>query len=792
MSRDEPKGASPSYAWAQLQLAVERAQRAGDRGSRARAEQKVRGWQQVLDGMASGQLLVGSRTPVADTPAWVTLEVMHGGFASGRYLAEQPLDDEELSLLAGPAASVAGSTPRECLNLWFLSDSGQQLLSDAVESERYRVDLPEHSALLVVSWLLKHGHFEIALDLVSELRPLMHRLRFSPRFVDSPKPQGATVHLASVGQVREPLRASATNSQMTSMLNTVRMWNPLYDRLVALWCTTVDGDLPSITDAPQESITGGWPGTVWPDDWAQQRQAWLSDFAAAKDIVAFAGRHAHRKSNFGRLARALEESGATGTLAPSDAGWVRRALANTISKHGAPDSEPRVALRTAQKVVANRPTYAELAHVLAARLDRLPSEGGLPFLDPLVTDVTAEELGSDGESAAIPAHLIAKVRRALEAPLEELVRHRVVTSGEVLARVLPQITSQALALDVDDPRLAEVFGQTYAAFRRRRSLLLLNLEHQVRIEELPWIRAIATFRTGKEDAARAARRSLAESTMLVLTSFPQAILPNPLVREMGALSTAAGIGVPLVEEVAADIFMGTFTTKWRRSAVLASELVEGTLYARYYDIPRAETWLVEAEPVRRQRWRRRLFAKQTAEDFARLCDTRAQQLEAASSGGYVARNGTILEQAQILTTHNVVQLIDVLELGGRISELASTMAATCLSWISEQHGQPQHDWRAQLQMIKNSAYALRQAVLYLNYSDPETQRDIVASWRAGLEGQPRTTVLLPVADGLTHVIRGGRFDSTGHADGHSTGQRLLGWSVGRHWLLGPAPDRAER
>ena len=73
--------------------------------------------------MASGTLLVGSRTPVENTPAWVTLEVLHGGFASGRYLAEQPLDDDELVLLSGPAASVAGSTPRESLNLWFLSDS---------------------------------------------------------------------------------------------------------------------------------------------------------------------------------------------------------------------------------------------------------------------------------------------------------------------------------------------------------------------------------------------------------------------------------------------------------------------------------------------------------------------------------------------------------------------------------------------------------------------------------------------------------------------------------------------
>lgn len=789
MSRDEPVGASSGYAWGQLQLAVERAQRAGDRGARARAEQKLRGWQLVLDGMAGGTLLVGSRTPVENTPAWVTLEVMHGGFASGRHLAEQPLDDDELALLSGPAAAAAGSTPREALNLWFLSDAGQRLLQDALESERYRVDLPEHSALLVVTWLLRHEHFELALDLVSTLRPLMHRLRFTPRIVESSKPQGATVHVASVADVREPLRAAETNPQITSMLNTIRVWNPLYDRLVALWCATVEGELPMLTRAEGGPVVGGWPGCVWPDDWVAQRQNWLSEFEAAQTTVAFFGRHAHPKSNFARLVDVLKDSNGSEELQPSTAGWVRRALANTISKHGVPDSEQRAALRAAQMGVASRPTHAELAHVLAARLDRLPGEGGLPFLEPLVTEVTEQEVGTAHAGAQMPDHLVAKIRRALEAPLDELVQHRVITSGEVLARVLPQITSHALALNIADPRLAQVFGQTYAAFRRRRSLLLLNLEHQVGIEELPWVEAISTFRTGKQDAARAARHSLSEVTLLALTAFPQAILPNPLVRELGALCTPAGIDVPLVEEVAADIFMGTFTTKWRRSAIAASSLLDASLYARYYDIPHAETWLAEDAPVRRTMWKRSAPGGNTAEDFARLCASRAEASEGTGSGSYVARNGTILEQSQILTTHNIVQLVDALELGQRLRDLAPALAATCFSWVTDQHTQPQHDWRAQLQKIKNSAYAVRQAILFLNHCTPETQRDIATTWRADLERSERTRVLLPVADGLLHVIRGGAFDASGHADGLGTGRRFLGWTVGRHWLLGDKRDR---
>jgi hypothetical protein len=40
--------------------------------------------------------------------------------------------------------------------------------------------VPEEGALPVVAWLLKHGHTIAALDLVTvtQLQPLMHRLRF--------------------------------------------------------------------------------------------------------------------------------------------------------------------------------------------------------------------------------------------------------------------------------------------------------------------------------------------------------------------------------------------------------------------------------------------------------------------------------------------------------------------------------------------------------------------------------------------------------------------------------------
>jgi hypothetical protein len=113
------------------------------------------------------------------------------------------------------------------------------------------------------------------------------------------------------------------------------------------------------------------------------------------------------------------------------------------------------------------------------------------------------------------------------------------------------------------------------AFRRRRSLLLLNLEHQVQIEELPWVAAINAFRVDELLAHELSRQTLEQIVVLALTAFPQQILPNKLLQEIRALAEPS---LPIVDEVAADIFMGDFSEKYLRAAQQAGMLLAGTWY----------------------------------------------------------------------------------------------------------------------------------------------------------------------------------------------------------------------
>lgn len=795
---NEPRfTASPGYALGQLEQALWKATSEGDAAARGRAERKVEQWRSVLAGMASGHLTVGSRTPVADTPAWVTLEVAHGGFATGRYLAESPPDEDEQARLGSLPDGTPGTTERERLNLWYLSDEGHAELLAALSGERYRIDVPEEAALMVVAWLLDRGHYEYALDLVAELRPLMHRLRMTPRLEPVPRPAAATVRLESVGSVKTSLREVGDRPQIAAMVETLRVWHPLYDRLVALWCDTVDGDLPRLSEGARgsdhgASVVGGWPCRVWPDDWADRRRAWLADYHKARLTHVLTSGHQHPKSNFARLRTALEACEQDSRkLSARDVGWVRRALANTITKHGAPGSENRAALRTMQAAMAAQPTHAALAQVLAGRLDRYPDEGGIPSIDPIARDVAEDDVGAVPPGHSIPSHLVAKAARALEAPLEELVNRRVIRSGEVLARVLPQITAQLFAANVEDPELAALYAQTYAAFRRRRSLLLLNLEHQVRFDELPWIGALEPFRSHRVDAARGARQALRQTTLMALSAFPHAILPNPLVRELGALAKQAEVPMPLVEEVAADIFMGTFTEKWRRAAAIASEVLAGSLYARYYDLPEASVW---TDPASRgglfarvtRRW-----GKEAADDFAALCGARAREAQQGPDASFVAKNGTVLEQSQILTTHNLAVLVAGLDLRGELRGLAPELADRAFEWVVRRQAQPAPNRWAALQMIKNTAYAWRQGIFFLSFCDQQAQLAAVARIRSLAEGASMRTHLGPAVNGLALVVAGQRFSRTGTVD-RGRGRRFLGWAAGPHWCLREEPSRADR
>lgn len=764
-----------------------------------KAQIKAENWHKVLGALIDGTLRVGARQPLAGVPAWVTLNVVTGGFATGDFAAGGALTEferakiEQLkSLSLSPVdSSGAAQLGRRELNLYYLSTDGQAELSDLLKSGCYRIRVPEEGALLVVAWLIENKQQSLVPDLIAEIAPFFDRIRFFPQPDARPLRANSDVFVRSVGETVAQLRAKRPNPALLQMRESINVWTPLYDQAVGLFLETVDGPTPAMkVDASgelvragsgQPVVSGGWPCVQYPSDWSSRAQALLNRYTAERACHGLCKKPDKPKENFARLRHYLAMVVADPkSLSGRDVGVVRKILASYVTSHGAPDSAKHATTRRLQCANVSIPLHSQFAQILAGRLSELSFEDGVSDLQQFKSALTVDEAKAHNCAAGrqMPDALLAKLELSRQAPLEQLVNDRIVKSGETLAALMPLLSGNVRAQMIDDPALARLFLQLYIAFRKRRSLLLLNLESQVKLEELPWFSVFAPWINKDGVATCAAKSLLVDTIKLNFCYFPQTILPNKLVRELRTLSSAANLDLSFVDEIAADIFMEEFRDNFLVAAQQAGRLLNGTLYARYYAVDYA-TILCWQPAVGGP------LEKKVATEFTRLCNERAA-VAAAQLGRTpqwsVAYNGVVLEQAQILTTHNLATLFVGLDLGEQLSDDLIDMCRKCFAWICGEQQKTLHDWHAELIMLKNTAYAWRQMIFYLALLDDTVQQQFI-NWcheHLSKQSEPFRERFAPALSGLMAVAKGETFDQSGmHIDG---GRLFLGWTIGPHWL----------
>jgi hypothetical protein len=426
--------------------------------------------------------------------------------------------------------------------------------------------------------------------------------------------------------------------------------------------------------------------------------------------------------------------------------------------------------------LAKTPAHYEIAKAMIKALEKHPSDQGLD--DPEQIALTTGDFdgaeSSIGAKVRVPTAIQRKVARCLNAEVEVLVERGIISSSETLAQVLPQLTSGIRAAGITDSALRQLYSSIYRAFRRRRSLLLLDLEKQVQIEELPWIRAVDGFRTEDLSTAELAKQTLEEVTILALASFPQAIIPNKLRQELNVLSKGAGLELPLVDELAADIFMGKLSAKFVRAALVAANLLNNSLYAVYYDIECSQLQKVLAPARMATGEIDQTTQGEAADVFVRLCASRA----GVELGGWdPAKNGMIIEQQQILTTQNLAALYSGLELNESLGIHSVAMAKQCFAWICRRLQMKPHSWHEELITLKNAAYAWRQMVFYLAVSSKENLTQFLdwAEEHFGKQGTEFKARFQPAFSGLLLAATGTNPDS-------QNARCFLGWSKEKHWL----------
>ena len=785
---------NPGHALFQIAKALTTSEQHKDAAARERARQRTSKWLAVLNGILAGTAKVGSRTPLEGVPGWATLEVVTGGFATGALLAGGPLLEHERASLT-ELSPVPDSDARRLLNGYYLTEDGLAQLRERLRTGRYDVGVPEEGALLVVAWLTETGHVEEARTLLEELGPYFRSMRFYPIPMERPGHFGSRVFLQDVRSTVDDLKKIKPNRLILAQKEAIEVWAPLYDLIVQLFLETVEGEPPSLrldSDGKRMAIEkgrfpveGGWPCQNYTEGWPARAEKVLDECDRMRAKHTLCGRADRSKESFAQLREYLRRCVKDPkSLSGRDVGRVRLILARYIAKRGTPDSLRCKTVREKQAQQASAPTFHEISQVIVQRLGVHPQDGGLDDLSAITQPVTAEEADrwTMKPGTSVPRSLHTKIERCLSDTVESLVERRVITSAETLARILPQMTSELRAAGISDPTLRQLYAAIYRAFRRRRSLLLVNLQSQIKLEELPWVAAIDRFRRDDMSTRELAKQALEEVAALTIASFPQAILPNKLIQELRALAKGADLSLPLVDELAADIFMGQFSNNFLQAAKRAADLLEGTLYENYYGID----YSYVREMPEAGRGIKSWFSGTPGDPFAQLCSTMAG---VTHRFGDPAANGMIIEQQQILTTQNLAVLCDGLDLGDVVRDRFEDMARRCFIWICRRQQVKTEVWHASLIMLKDTAYAWRQMVFFLALIPSASVRMFLTWADEHLDKQEEEfqSRFRPALQGLVMAAQGRSLDDP--STSMQGTRRFLGWSKTRHWLLGAAPER---
>src|SRR6185437_779580 len=388
------------YALGQLEKALATAEGHADAATRERAARKVERWKQVIAGSEAESLTLGTRTPVRGAPSWATLDVAHGGFATGGLLASGPLRPHEIELLR--AVEAHPGDERRTLNLHYLSDAGRAELAQMLASGCYRIEVPEEGAMLAAAWLLDHGQPNQAGEILDAIMPFTNQLRFYPVPTSSPLTPSAVVKLRSTAETAGDLKALRPRPQIAKMNEALLVWAPLCDRAASLFLETVEGEAPRLrTDAMgalvrredgHPFIDGGWPCKCYPAGWADRARALLHHYATAREEHKLCGKPERAGETLAVLLGHLDRCSRDPTsLTGRDVGMIRKVLASFVTAHGIPGSATHDELRARQARDAARPTHEELARVLVERLSGCPGSAGLPALDPVLVPVSEAE-----------------------------------------------------------------------------------------------------------------------------------------------------------------------------------------------------------------------------------------------------------------------------------------------------------------------------------------------------------------------------------------------------------------
>jgi hypothetical protein len=292
------------------------------------------------------------------------------------------------------------------------------------------------------------------------------------------------------------------------------------------------------------------------------------------------------------------------------------------------------------------------------------------------------------------------------------------------------------------------------------------------------------------DTRLVARQTLEMVITLYYKTFPQTIIVNKLLQSLTELVKDAQLTdqCPITEELALDIFEGRFSDKFVAAAQVAANLLKDSIYARYYNLQSVYSDLLSEDAVLSftrggvptlQNGRMARVGTGIANWFGDTCKRRAAVSELSNpwGGRNPAENGKIVEQQQIITSHNLASFFSALELKDSLD--CFDLAKRTWQWIAKELKSMPAAYFDMLRVCKNIAYAWRQLLFYISFvSDFSRVMDMLRTELVLLQSTAS------VCDLLTDLILTPLASiSQSHGGDVAAVKPLLAWVTEKHPLI---------
>ncbi len=738
-------------------------------------EQQLDAWRALVDRGEDDELGRVFVTQMYECPPWVSIRSSPNQHRFRDFSAGGSMGHQEREIFQNLRQSHGRFTLRTQVNLFYLSDEGQRSLLRALRAGQYILKAPEETALVVFAYLIDMERDDSALEVLLEVGPYLNRLRFFPFLTDERRQWGPLLQLRTVDSLKRYYSNKGCPQQILSMREWHSVWAPLYDDLVELWLSSVQGELPYRDSSGQ--VSGGHPGEVLGGGFWRKRKRWLGLYQRAAKLHPHNRRHLNKKSNFAQLTGLLAEfKGPTKKLSMRQLARLRSCLANTITKHGLPGSEQRMKLRAEGQKMLARVTHDQIAGVLAKRLEENPYSSALSF-EELFKPVSIE-----GDSLEVPGHLLGKGKECVAAPIASgLDSSRLFGNADSFLRALAIVLGNYHSAELSDDHARDLSIATYSAFLAGRAALLLDLEKQsvFQFSQLPWVRALLS--SGERSVAQKPtaeyllQRFLLRG-MISRSSQEKNLFANRVCQLQGGGPRNGG-------NCWRDL-NGHMTESEQYSAFTAMKSLLGdSLYSRYYGIV----------------WDQSILEKYSVDDLYSRLDLRSEWTRDFASCLPLAQASLLgcqpqpeafvfpYEAERILTGDGLANVCLSLGLtahlrmqGGTIVEALFSQVRKLLSFVMDNYidaeGGEQRYYR--LIWTKRAAYTFRNALFILSLVSSDQQRALIEGLCRSLSDEAH---LSPIGRGLRAIYQGESFDSDGSTTGG--GRLFLGDLGENHWAL---------